>query len=55
MNFAIYWQKENTEHEVRIVLPELYFEKKIAVTIPAVVIETPVRLFLKLNRGLLVN
>jgi len=22
-----YWQKENTEREVRIVLPELYFEK----------------------------
>ena len=27
VNFIIYWQKENTEEEIRIVLPELYFEK----------------------------
>ena len=27
--FIVYWQKENTEREVRIVLPELYFEKKL--------------------------
>lgn len=28
IRFIVYWQKENTEREVRIVLPELYFEKK---------------------------
>jgi len=27
IRFIVYWQKENTEVEVRIVLPELYFEK----------------------------
>ena len=27
IRFIVYWQKENTEREVRIVLPELYFEK----------------------------
>ncbi len=25
--FIVFWQKENTEREVRIILPELYFEK----------------------------
>lgn len=25
--FVIYWQKENSEHEIRIILPELYFER----------------------------
>ena len=27
IRFIVYWQKENSEHEIRIVLPELYFEK----------------------------
>ena len=27
IRFIVLWQKENTEHEVRIVLPELFFEK----------------------------
>ncbi len=27
VNFIIYWQKENTEKQVKIILPELYFEK----------------------------
>ncbi|WP_040412099.1 hypothetical protein [Desulfosporosinus sp. OT] len=27
IRFIVLWQKENTEVEVRIVLPELYFEK----------------------------
>jgi ATP-dependent DNA helicase RecQ len=26
-NFIVYWQKENTKQEVKIVLPELYFER----------------------------
>ncbi|NLV37396.1 MAG: RecQ family ATP-dependent DNA helicase [Clostridiaceae bacterium] len=25
--FVIYWQKENSEYEIRIILPELYFER----------------------------
>ena len=29
IRFIVYWKKENTEVEVRIVLPELYFEKKL--------------------------
>jgi ATP-dependent DNA helicase RecQ len=34
VNFIIYWKKENTELEVKIILPELYFEKEIrAITI----------------------
>ncbi|MDX9846361.1 MAG: RecQ family ATP-dependent DNA helicase [Tenuifilaceae bacterium] len=28
VNFIIYWQKEGTEQEVKIILPELYFEKR---------------------------
>ena len=28
VNFIVYWQKEGTEKEVKIILPELYFEKK---------------------------
>lgn len=28
VNFIVYWQKEGTENEVKIILPELYFEKK---------------------------
>ncbi len=28
IRFIVYWQKEGTEREVRIVLPELYLEKK---------------------------
>jgi len=27
IRFIVYWQKENSEHEIRIVLPELYFER----------------------------
>lgn len=29
VNFIIYWLKEGAQHEVKIVLPELYFERKI--------------------------
>jgi ATP-dependent DNA helicase RecQ len=28
IRFIVYWQKENSEREIRIVLPELYFERK---------------------------
>ncbi|REG82491.1 ATP-dependent helicase [Algoriphagus antarcticus] len=28
VNFIVYWLKEGTEKEVKIILPELYFEKK---------------------------
>ncbi len=28
INFIVYWQKEGAEKEVKIILPELYFEKK---------------------------
>lgn len=28
VNFIVYWLKEGAEHEVKIVLPELYFEKQ---------------------------
>jgi ATP-dependent DNA helicase RecQ len=28
VNFIVYWQKEGTEQEVKIILPELYFERK---------------------------
>jgi ATP-dependent DNA helicase RecQ len=28
VNFIIYWLKEGTEQEVKIILPELYFEKQ---------------------------
>jgi hypothetical protein len=32
-NFIVYWQKENTKQEVKIVLPELYFgEQMVTVT-----------------------
>ena len=27
VNFIVYWKKENTEHEVKIILPEVYFER----------------------------
>ncbi len=27
VDFIIYWQKEDTQHEIKIVLPKLYFEK----------------------------
>lgn len=29
VNFIVYWLKEGAEHEVKIILPELYFERKI--------------------------
>ncbi len=29
VNFIVYWKKENSEQEVKIVLPELYFERAI--------------------------
>ena len=28
VNFIVYWLKEGAEQEVKIVLPELYFEKQ---------------------------
>jgi ATP-dependent DNA helicase RecQ len=28
VNFIVYWQKEGSEEEVKIILPELYFEKQ---------------------------
>jgi ATP-dependent DNA helicase RecQ len=28
VNFIVYWRKEGAEHEVKIVLPEVYFEKQ---------------------------
>lgn len=28
VNFIVYWLKEGSEHEVKIVLPEIYFEKQ---------------------------
>lgn len=28
IRFIVYWKKEDTENEIRIVLPELYFERK---------------------------
>ncbi|MDR7210973.1 RecQ family ATP-dependent DNA helicase [Flavobacterium piscis] len=28
VNFIVYWLKEGAEHEVKIILPELYFEKQ---------------------------
>jgi len=28
VNFIVYWLKEGAENEVKIVLPELYFEKQ---------------------------
>src|SRR5690606_14995577 len=28
VNFILYWKKENAEHEAKIILPELYFEKE---------------------------
>jgi ATP-dependent DNA helicase RecQ len=28
VNFIVYWLKEGAEQEVKIILPELYFEKK---------------------------
>ena len=28
VNFIVYWQKEDTEQEIKIVLPELLFERK---------------------------
>jgi ATP-dependent DNA helicase RecQ len=28
IRFIVYWQKENSEREIRIVLPELYFERR---------------------------
>lgn len=31
VNFVIYWKKEATEQEIKIVLPELYFEKIISI------------------------
>ncbi len=28
INFIVYWQKEGTDKEIKIILPELYFERK---------------------------
>lgn len=30
VNFIVYWRKEGTEEEVKVVLPELHFEKNFA-------------------------
>jgi len=27
VNFIVFWKKEETEQEVKIILPELYFER----------------------------
>jgi ATP-dependent DNA helicase RecQ len=27
INFIVYWKKENTDNEIQIILPELYFER----------------------------
>jgi ATP-dependent DNA helicase RecQ len=27
VNFIVYWKKEDAEHESKIILPELYFER----------------------------
>ena len=27
VKFIVYWQKENTDQEIRIILPEIYFER----------------------------
>jgi len=27
IRFIVYWQKEDSEYEIRIILPEVYFEK----------------------------
>ena len=29
VNFIVYWLKEGAEQEVKVILPELYFEKKL--------------------------
>lgn len=31
VNFIVYWQKEGSEEEIKIVLPELQFEKQVAI------------------------
>jgi ATP-dependent DNA helicase RecQ len=28
VNFIVYWLKEGEEKEIKIILPEIYFEKK---------------------------
>jgi len=30
VNFIIYWQKESSEQEIKIILPELHFERKVS-------------------------
>jgi len=27
VNFIVYWKKEDSENEAKIILPELYFER----------------------------
>jgi hypothetical protein len=29
VNFIVYWKKEDTEKESKIILPELYFERQL--------------------------
>ena len=29
VNFIVYWLKEGSEKEVKVILPELYFEKQV--------------------------
>lgn len=28
IRFIVYWKKEDSEYEIRIILPDLYFEKR---------------------------
>ena len=28
VNFIVYWLKEGSDHEIKIILPELYFKKE---------------------------
>ncbi len=30
VNFIIYWQKESSEQEIKIILPELHLERKVS-------------------------
>ena len=29
IGFIVYWKKENTENEIRIILPEIHFERAV--------------------------
>jgi ATP-dependent DNA helicase RecQ len=34
VNYVVYWLKEGAEQEVKIILPELYFERPPIITLP---------------------